>query len=89
MPSITTGIANLKTKSGRSCCSGDKGDGGCRSVRARQRFDGQWEIYFGGKWQEIPPDGILRDELNRAQLQAHICKRAGFVYCFLRAGSGS
>jgi hypothetical protein len=29
---------------------------------------------------------ILRDELNRVPLRAHICERAGFVYCFLQGG---
>jgi hypothetical protein len=79
---------DLKTKSGWSCCSGDEADGDCRPVRARLRIDGQWEAYFGDEWQEIPPDAILRDELNKAPLQAHICERAGFVYCFLRAAPG-
>ena len=32
---------------------------------------------------------ILRDELNRVPLRAHICERAGFVYCFLRGGGGT
>jgi len=40
-------------------------------------------------WQEIPPDAILRDDLNRVPLHAHICERAGFVYCFLRGGGGT
>ena len=40
--------------------------------------------YYGGSWQEIPADAILRDELNRVPLHAHICERTGFVYCFLR-----
>ena len=80
---------DLKTKSGWSCCNGDEGHGDCRPVQARQRIDGQWEAYFSGEWQEVPPDAILRDELNKAPLQAHICERAGFIYCFLRAGSGS
>ena len=80
---------DLKTRSGWSCCSGDEGDGDCRPVQARQRNDGEWEAYFGGEWQDIPPDAILRDELNKEPLRAHICERAGFVYCFLRAGSGS
>jgi hypothetical protein len=80
---------DLKTKSGWSCCNGDDGYGDCRPVHARLRIDGQWEAYFDRKWQEVPPDAILRDELNKAPLQAHICERAGFIYCFLRAGSGS
>jgi hypothetical protein len=80
---------DLKTKSGWSCCNGDEGDGDCRPVQARQGVDGQWEVYFDREWQEVPPDAILRDELNKALLQAHICERAGFIYCFLRAGSGS
>ena len=79
----------LKTKSGWSCCSGDEGHGDCRPVRAHQRLDGEWEAYFGGSWQEIPPDAILHDELNRVPLHAHICERAGFVYCFLRGGGGT
>jgi hypothetical protein len=79
----------LKTKSGWSCCSGDEGHGDCRPVQAHQRQDGEWEAYFDGSWQEIPPDAILRDELNRVPLHAHICERAGFVYCFLRGGGGS
>jgi len=79
----------LKTKSGWSCCNGDEGHGDCRPAQARQRFDGQWEAYYGGTWQEIPADAILRDELNRVPLHAHICERAGFVYCFLRGGGGS
>lgn len=29
---------------------------------------------------------ILCDELSRVLLHAHICERAGFVYCFLRGG---
>ena len=32
---------------------------------------------------------ILRDELNRVPLHAHICERAGFVYCFLKGGGGT
>jgi hypothetical protein len=79
----------LKTKSGWSCCNGDQGHGDCRPVRARQTVDGQWEAFFSGSWQSIPPDAILRDDLNKQPLQAHICERAGFVYCFLRSGSGS
>ena len=55
----------LKTKSGWSCCSGDQGHGDCRPVQAHQRQDGDWEAYFNGSWQEIPPDAILRDDLNR------------------------
>ena len=35
------------------------------------------------------PDAILRDDLNRVPLHAHICERAGFVYCFLRGGGGT
>ena len=79
----------LKTKSGWSCCSGDEGHGDCRPVQAHQRQDGEWEAYFSGTWQEIPADAILRDELNRVPLHAHICERAGFVYCFLRGGGGT
>jgi hypothetical protein len=79
----------LKTKSGWSCCSGDQGHGDCRLVQAHQRQDGDWEAYFNGSWQEIPPDAILRDDLNRVPLHAHICERAGFVYCFLRGGGGT
>ena len=79
----------LKTKSGWSCCSGDEGHGDCRPVQAHQRQDGEWEAYLSGSWQEIPRDAILRDELNRVPLHAHICERAGFVYCFLRSGAGS
>ena len=52
---------------------------------AQAKGDG-WEAYYGGSWQEIPADAILRDELNRVPLPAHICERAGFVYCFLRGG---
>jgi hypothetical protein len=80
---------DLKTKSGWSCCSGDEGGGDCRPVQARQQIDGQWEAYVHGEWREIPPEAILGDELNKAPLQAHICERADFIYCFLRAGSGS
>jgi hypothetical protein len=80
---------SLKTKSGWSCCSGDEGHGDCRPVQAHQRQDGEWEAYFSGAWQEIPSDAILRDELNRVPLHAHICERAGFVYCFLRGGEGT
>ena len=79
----------LKTKSGWSCCSGDEGHGDCRPVLAHQRQDGEWEAYFSGAWQEIPRDAILRDELNRVPLHAHICERAGFVYCFLKGGGGT
>jgi hypothetical protein len=79
----------LKTQSGWSCCNGDEGHGDCRPAQARQRDDGQWEAYYSGSWQAIPADAILRDELNRVPLHAHICERAGFVYCFLRGGSGS
>jgi hypothetical protein len=50
---------------------------------------GQWEAYYGGCWRVVPADVILRDELNKVRLHAHICERAGFVYCFLRGGSGS
>lgn len=60
----------LKTKSGWSCCSGDESHGDCRPVQAHQRQDGDWEAYFDGSWQEIPPDAILRDELNRVPLHA-------------------
>jgi len=63
-----------------------KGHGDCRPDQARQRFDGRWEAYYGDSWQEIPADAILRDELNRVPLHAHICERAGFVHCFLRGG---
>src|SRR5262245_30395830 len=56
---------SLKTKSGWSCCNGDEGHGDCRPVRARQSFDGQWEAFYNGSWQHIPPDAILRDDLNR------------------------
>jgi hypothetical protein len=79
----------LKTKSGWSCCSGDEGHGDCRPVQAHQRQDGEWEAFYSGSWQEIPPDAILRDELNKVPLHAHICERAGFVYCFLRGGGGT
>ena len=79
----------LKTKSGWSCCNGDEGHGDCRPVQAHQRQDGEWEAYFSGAWQEIPADAILRDELNRVPLHAHICERAGFVYCFLKGGGGT
>src|SRR5262249_50877320 len=77
----------LKTKSGWSCCNGDQGHGDCRPVQARERFDGQWEAFFNGSWQEIPPDAILRDDLDKKPLHPHICERAGFVYCFPRSGA--
>jgi hypothetical protein len=80
---------SLKTKSGWSCCNGDEGHGDCRPVQAHQRTDGEWEAFYSGAWQEIPADAILRDELNRVPLHAHICERAGFVYCFLRGGGGT
>ena len=79
----------LKTRSGWSCCNGDERHGDCRPVQARQRGDGQWEAYVDRHWQEVPADAILHDELNKAPLHSHICERAGFIYCFLRARTGS
>jgi hypothetical protein len=87
--------------SGLSCCNGNTEHGDCRIVQARQRFDGQWEAYYRGTlnpqvgfpryfdWFVIPPEKILRDDQNKVPLHAHICEREGFVYCFLRGGSGS
>ena len=33
-----------------------------------------------------PEAGLLRDELNKVPLHAHICEQNGFVYCFLKGG---
>jgi hypothetical protein len=90
----------LNTKSGKSCCSGDRDHGDCRIAQARLRSDGQWEAYFRGSlspgqfpgymgWFIISPDVILPDYKNLQPLHAHICEQNGFVYCFLRGGSGS
>jgi len=32
---------------------------------------------------------ILPDDKNLQPLHAHICEQNGFVYCFLRGGSGN
>ena len=80
----------LKTRSGWSCCNADApgAPGDCRPVKARQTTDGHWEAFFNGKWQDIPWDAILPDELNKVPIYAHICARNDFVYCFLKAGPG-
>lgn len=80
---------HLKTKAGYSCCNGDVDHGDCRTVRARPRLDGQWEAQILGGWWQVPPEAILRDELNQQPLHAHICERNGRIYCFLRPGNGS
>jgi hypothetical protein len=79
---------NLKSQFGWSCCNGDKDHGDCRPVQARSRMDGQWEAYYSGGWHLIPPETILRDELNKDPLHAHICEQSGFVYCFLKGELG-
>ena len=79
----------LQTPHGYSCCKGDETGGDCRPVQARSREDGQWEAYFGGQWQPVPPERILPDRLNRSPLHAHICEQDGYVRCFLRGGGGS
>jgi hypothetical protein len=79
----------LKTPHGYSCCKGDVTGGDCRPVQARPREDGQWEAYFGGPWQPVPPERILPDQLNRVPLHAHICEQDGYVRCFLRGGGGT
>jgi hypothetical protein len=81
---------HLKTRSGWSCCNAETADGNgdCRPVQARARDDGQWEAYYGGGWQIVPAEAILADSLNHEPFRAHICERAGFVYCFLRGGAG-
>lgn len=79
----------LNTPQGYSCCKGDAARGDCRPVQARSRDDGQWEAFFGGQWQPVPPERILPDSLNRIPLHAHICEQDGYVRCFLRGGGGS
>lgn len=81
----------LLTPQGYSCCNGDTPTkpGDCRPVQARPRDDGQWEAFFGGRWQTVPPDRILPDRLNRVPLHAHICEQDGYVRCFLKGGGGT
>lgn len=82
---------DLKTHSGWSCCNAQtaEGHGDCRPAQAHQRDDGLWEAFYAGDWHIIPPEAILRDELNKVPLHAHICERSGFVYCFLKGGGGT
>lgn len=84
----------LRTKHGWSCCNGDEvtahgtTPGDCRPVKARPIDDERWEAWFNGTWNEIPKEAVLPDELNKVPTTAHICERAGYIYCFLKSGAG-
>lgn len=80
---------NLKTPQGYSCCNGNEHGGDCRPAQARSRSDGQWEAFYGGRWQPVPAERILPDYLNQVPLHAHICEQDGYVRCFLKGGEGS
>lgn len=76
-----------------SCCNAltSDGQGDCRPVRAF--FDSardRWRAMVDGRWEDVPPDVILPDHLNKEPLYAHACRsRGGTWYCFLKGGGGT
>ena len=78
---------------GYSCCNGQTADdpnGDCRPTRAYLQPNGRWKAIVDGRWVEIPPTVVLRSELNKDPLHAHVCAgKSGMIYCFIGAGDGS
>jgi hypothetical protein len=60
-----------------------------RSLRRDPHMLEVAEKIIGQQKGEFDSTQFVRDELNRVPLHAHICERAGFVYCFLRGGGGT
>jgi len=70
---------------GYSCCN----DEDCRPTRAYLQANGTWKALVDGVWRDIPPEIVLKSELNKDPLHAHICaSKSGMLYCFIGAGDG-
>jgi hypothetical protein len=80
----------LQSPMGFSCCNAmtSETEGDCRPVRAF--YDGeQWKALVDGKWEAVPANVVLPDNLNKDPLHAHACRsRGGTWYCFLPGKAG-
>jgi len=67
---------------GGSCCNSSAlhKSGDCAPTVGRFR-NGQWEAMLEGKWTEVPQSKILKDVILDGN--AHICGKAGQVYCYI------
>ena len=72
----------IRPFSGLPCCNTmPDGTGDCRPTKSFMGDDGIWRAWVGLSWIRIPESAVLPPDLLMDG-RAHLCERAGSIFCF-------